>query len=52
MKQILLCLLFILFLVSNISAQETGKIEGHVLDMKNEPMLKVKVYLDRSNVSV
>jgi len=52
MKQILLCLLFILFLVSNISAQETGKIEGHVLDMKNEPMSKVKVYLDRSNVSV
>ena len=52
MKKLLLCLLFILFFTSNISAQETGKIEGHVLDMKNEPMSKVKVYLDRSNVSV
>jgi hypothetical protein len=28
------------FSYQNISAQETGKIEGHVLDMKNEPMSK------------
>ncbi len=52
MKKLLLYLFFILVLISDISAQETGKIEGYVLDMKNEPMAKVKVYLDRSNISV
>ncbi|MEQ8173231.1 MAG: NfeD family protein [Candidatus Eremiobacterota bacterium] len=52
MKKLLLCLFFIFVLISDISAQETGKIEGYILDMKNEPMAKVKVYLDRSNVSV
>lgn len=52
MKKLLLCLFFILLFISDISAQETGKIKGLVLDMKNEPMSKVKVYLDDSNVSV
>lgn len=52
MKKLLLFLFFILFLISDVSAQETGKIEGHVLDMKNEPMSKVKIYLDYGTASV
>jgi membrane protein implicated in regulation of membrane protease activity len=52
MKKLLLFLFFILFLISEVSAQETGKIEGHVLDMKNGPMSKVTVYLDNITTSV
>ncbi|MEQ8221565.1 MAG: NfeD family protein [Candidatus Eremiobacterota bacterium] len=52
MKKLLLCLFFILFVISDLSAQETGKIQGYVLDMKNEPMSKVKVYLDGGTASV
>ncbi len=50
MKKFLLILIFVIFPLI-VCAQETGKIEGKVLDMNFTPMEKVKVILENGIIT-